>query len=493
MTIDYDIVIIGGSLAGRYAALSATKLKAKVALVETKINDAVLLVNSPYGMIYHHAFTQTGNLYQMLGNTSQFGINTSHPQTQDQCLVCVNWQQAMLYADGVVSNLQEQDSLAILSAQGVDVIVGSGQFQSSPNLAFIIGDRHLRARAYLLATGSVPAIPDIEGLQKTGFLTLPQIWQSLSSPNPPKKWVILGGVPQSIEVAQTLAKLGCSVILVVYRPQILSHYLDSEILQLLYSQLEADGVRVIQTPVTQVMRIDEQKWLQIGDKAIETDEILVAFAQQPNIEFLNLAAAGVKWYQNRLLVNDKLQTTNHRIYACGDVIGGYDCPNIANHEARIALQNSLFFPINKVSYQCIPWAIFTNPIVAQVGLTEAQAISQYNQNEVVVLRQYFKTLAVAQLQDQTTGICKLIVLNNGEILGASILGAEADELINLVALAIAQKIKVHHLASLSPIYPSFSEILAQTALQWSQQRLNRNIATQEFLESFFLFRRNWNF
>ncbi len=473
MTNDYDVVIIGGSLAGRYAALTATQLKAKVALVEPHANGAVLSVNAPYGFIYHSSVNVLGNLAQQLSQAAQFGLHASCADTTEKCLISLDAPQAMLYAKAVVSNLQEEHSPAILAAKGVDVIVGDGQFQSSPQLAFTVKDRLLRARAYLLAT-SVRIIPEIEGLEKTGFLTLSQICSSLSSPTPPKNWVIIGGVPQSIELAQTLARLGCCVTLIVERPYILSH-IDPEIALLLCSQLSAEGVRVLtQTPVTQVRRIDRKKWLQAGDKAIETDEIVVAIGQQPNIESLNLAAVGVKWNQRRLLVNDKLQTTNHRIYACGDVIGGYDCPNIANYEARIALQNALSFPKLKVNYLCTPWAIFTHPTVAQVGLTEAQAKRRYNPEEVLVLRQYFKTLTAAQLKDETTGICKLIVLRNGEILGASILGAEAGELINIIALAIAQKIKVNCLASLAPVYPSFSEIIEQTALLWSQQRLSSN-------------------
>ncbi|NJR74729.1 MAG: NAD(P)/FAD-dependent oxidoreductase [Scytonema sp. CRU_2_7] len=398
----------------------------------------------------------------------------------------------MLYAHSVVSNLQEQNSLVVLAALGVDVIVGNGQFQSSPHLSFVVNNRVLRARTYLLAMGSRPVIPEIEGLQRTGFLTIPQIWQSLSNSTPPKQWVILGGVPQSIELAQTLARCGYDVTLVVEHRNLLPN-IDSEIAQLLCSVLEAEGVRVfLKTLITQVRKIEEKKWLQVGDKAIETDEIVVAMAQQPNIESLNLAAVDVKWNQRRLLVNDKLQTTNPRIWACGDVIGGFEFANIANYEARIALQNALFFPRLKVNYRHIPWAVFTNPMFAQVGLTEAQAKRQYSPDEVIVLRQFFKTLFAAQIQDETTGICKLIVLRDGKILGASVLGTQAIELIHVIALAIAQTIKVYCLAHLAPLYPSFSEIFEQIVRDWKQQKLNSNIAWQDFLESFFHFRRNWN-
>ncbi len=484
MTIDYDVVIIGGSLAAYYAALAATQLHATVALVEPQVD---------YGFTYHHALTEIGKLAQKLNDADGFGIHTKHTDASEECHISMAWPEAMLYAQCVASNLKEKHSPAILAAQGVDVIVGSGQFQSSPQLAFAVNNRLLSARTYLLASGSRPEMPEIEGLQATGYLTLSNIWQSLDGVTLPKNWVIIGGIPQSIEIAQTLARFGCSVTLVVKHPYILP-YLDPEIAILLQAQLEVEGVRVLtQKPVTQVRLIEDKKWIQAGDKAIETDEILVATGQQPNLESLNLATVGVKWHRRSLVVNDKLQTTNPRIYACGDVIGGYDFANIANYEAKIALNNALFFPRLRVNYRSIPWAIFSVPMLAQVGLTETQAKRQFGRDEVLVLRQYFKTVTTAQIRDETTGMCKLIVLGNGEILGASILGAEAGELINLIALAMSQKIKVNHLANLSPVYPSFSEILQQTAREWSKQRLNKNVTLQEFLEGFFHFRRNWNF
>ncbi|MBW4560605.1 MAG: NAD(P)/FAD-dependent oxidoreductase [Mojavia pulchra JT2-VF2] len=484
MTIDYDVVIIGGSLAGRYAALAATQLRATVALVEPKIN---------YGFFHHQAINKITKLAHQLDDTLGIRIHPSQVDSLEKPQISVVWPETMLYAQGVVSNIEAQHSVANLAALGVDVIVGSGQFQSSPHLAFAVNERFLRARTYLLASGSRPAIPDIDGLQATGYLTLFDIWQSLKETTLPKNWVIIGGVPQSIEVAQTLARLGCDVTLIVKYPYILPS-VDHEIAQLLQAQLEVDGVRVLtQTLVTQVKRIEDKKWVQAGDKAIETDEILVAAGQQPNIESLNLAAVGVKWHQRHLVVNHKLQTTNHRIYACGDVIGGYDFANLANYEASIALKNALFFPRLRVNYRCIPRAIFSHPMLAQVGLTEAQAKRRYNRHEVLVVRQYFKTVIAAQIRDETMGICKLIALRNGKILGAEILGAEAGEVINLIALAISQNIKIQKLTNLFPVYPSFSAIIEQVIKAWNQQKSNSNIALQELLEGFFHFRRDWNF
>jgi len=483
MTNDYDIVIIGGSLAGYYAALAATELRATVALVEPKVD---------YGFIHHHTLSEISKLAQKFGVADDFGIHATHTDSSEKCHISVAWQEAMLYAQSVASNLEEQHSPAILTARGVDVIVGSGKFQSSPQLAFAVNNRLLLARTYLLASGSRPEIPEIDGLEATGYFTLSNIWQFLNGATLPNSWVIIGGIPQSIEIAQILARFGCNVTLVVKSRHILP-FIDPELAILLQAQLEVEGVRVLtEKPVTQVRRIEDKKWIQAGDKAIETDEILVATGQQPNLESLNLATVDVKWHRRSLVVNDQLQTTNHRIYACGDVIGGYNFANIANYEAKIALKNALFFPRLRVNYQSIPWAIFSVPMLAQVGLTEAQAKRQFGRDEVLVLRHYFKTVAAAQLQDETTGMCKLIVLRNGEILGASVLGAEVGELINLIALAISQKIKVKHLANLSSVYPSFSEIIEQTAREWSKQKLNSNIALQELLEGFLHFRRNWN-
>ncbi|MEA5512695.1 FAD-dependent oxidoreductase, partial [Nodularia sp. UHCC 0506] len=259
MTIDYDLVIIGGSLAGRYAALLATQLKATVALVESQIN---------YGFSQHQAMSEIGKIVHKMNAVAGLGIHPTQADTADKCQVSVTWKAAHLYTQGVISNIQEQNSLANLAALGVDVILGSGKFESSPHLVFAVNQRLLRGRTYLLASGSVPAVPEIEGLQTTGYLSLSNIWRSLQEVTLPKNWVIIGGVPQSIEVAQTLARLGCNVTLAVKSTSILP-YADPETSHLLQAQLEIDGVRVLtQKPVTQVKLIEGKKWVQAGDKAI---------------------------------------------------------------------------------------------------------------------------------------------------------------------------------------------------------------------------------
>lgn len=477
MAVDYDVVIIGGSLAGRYAAVAATQLRATVALVEPPKDE----VSQPYSLITPYALTQLGTITEQINNAEQFGIHLQNSS--------VEWAEAMQWADTVVSNLEDH-SPVILASLGVDFIDGKGQFEKLPNFAYTVNGRRLKARAYLIATNSRPAIPNIEGLQTTGYVTVSEVWRSLTSSEPPQRWVILGADPSGIQLAQTLRRFGLKVTLIVRRSHIL-HQEDPEVAQLIQATLEADGVRVLtQTLVTQVKHIQNKKWVQAGDEVIETDEILVCSGQQPNIDNLNLEAVGVKWYKRRLVLNEKLQTTNPRIYACSDAIGGYHA-NIANYEAQIALRNALFFPMFKTNYNSIPWAISSDPQLARVGLTEAQARRRYG-NDVLILRQYFKSVAAAQLSGNITGICKLVVLPNGKILGSSIVGSQAEELINVIAIAIAQNLKIDAIAQLAPIYPSMSEIFISIANSWHKSKLTRNPRLQNFLEGFFNFRRSWS-
>lgn len=487
MAVDYNVVIIGGSPAGRYAAAAAAQMGAVVALVEPFQGHGV--TRSPvFEQLTPDALTELGRVARQATAAGQFGIHFGGVNTTDN-QASVLWAEAMQWVEIVSSNLEDQNSLAVLASLGVDVIQGTGQFERQPHLVFTASKRRLRGRTYLIATGSRPAIPNIEGLQTTGYITIPEIWQLLTAAEVPNKWVIVGGNPAACQLAQTLNRFGLEVTLVVRRFHILTKE-DPDIAQLVQAILEAEGVRVLtEAPVTQVKQIQDKKWVQVGDKAIETDAILLSAGLVPDIAALNLEAVGVRYNQHRLLANEKLQTTNPRIYACGDVLGGYQFANIANYEARIALKNALFFPVSKVNYRSIPWAIFSDPQLARVGLTEAQARRGYG-GDVLVLRQYFKSVAAAQLSGDT-GICKLVVLRNGEILGASLVGSQAGELINVIALAISHRLKVDAIANLAPVIPTMSEIFEQIAATWSQAKLSSNIGRQNFLESFFNLRRSW--
>jgi pyruvate/2-oxoglutarate dehydrogenase complex dihydrolipoamide dehydrogenase (E3) component len=479
VTVEYDLLVIGGTTVARQAAVAAAQLQARVALVEPE--------SISRDLAWLRCYHQVGRVNYRVQQYPWLCNPTERDGTADDLSApTVQFDTAMQWAKAAVSNLEDRDSPSILGLLGIDVVIGTGEFCRKPHLAFVVNDRYLRARSYLIATDSRVVLPKIDGLLAAEAITPKDIWQQFNPEKLPKNWVVIGGNAIAVELAQTLARLGADITLVVKSPQILATE-DPEAAFLIQAQLEAEGICILtETEVLQVKRIEEKKWVQAGNKAIEADEILVATGYQPQVESLNLEGVGVKMQGRRLLVNDKLQTTNPRIYACRD-----RRPQIAELEARIALKNALFCPVFKVDYRAMPTAVFTDPMLARIGLTEPQARARYGK-DVLVLQQYFKTSSKAQIMGESTGFCQIIVRRNGEILGAHIVGVEAGELIHPLALCMRQKLKVAALASIPYISDTLSEINYRTAQLWQQQCLNQNHRLLDWLEGFFHWRRSLN-
>ncbi|MDY7022250.1 MAG: NAD(P)/FAD-dependent oxidoreductase [Cyanobacteriota bacterium] len=478
--IDYDVVIIGGSPTGRYAAALATQQQARVALVEPQ---KPTFPGQCWHSAHSNALLSIGQAVRQLERTQQFGLEwESSPN------LSLNWQQTQNWLQTVVANLEVQNSPTLLAASGVDVIFGQGEFIRKPHLAFVVNQRTLRSRTYLLATASQAKIPAIEGLALTGFLTA----QSIHKLNEiPESLAVIGGDPSGVELAQTFARLGSNVTIIVKNNHILPKE-DDEAATLVQAKLEAEGIRVIsQTEVLQTKQIQEKKWIQAGNKAIEVDEIILAAGLQPQLSRLNLEGVGVKFNRQYLHLNSKLQTTNSRIYACGDISGGYSYPHIADAEATVALKNALYFPVFRMDYHGIPWATFCEPQLARVGLTEAQAQRRYG-DQIRVHREYFKQLPKAIIEDERIGFCKLIGHQKGQILGATIVGTEASEMVAIIALAIRQGLKMDAIAQLPQIWPTFSQMTQQTAIAWLQQRRRCNTLLTDWIENIFHWRRSWS-
>ncbi len=477
--LDYDVVIIGGTITGIYAAITARQLQGRVALIQPSPS----ILSSTQGFNHCKIINQIGNFVEQINHKQQFGI---YQKNEDYSNLWVKFEEAKKYADYVVSNQLATSEPTVLATLGIDVIFGEGKFVDRPNLAFVVKGRHLRSRTYLLATPSQPIIPPISGLTTTGFITPPKIEQLSKQP---QNLVVIGGEPSGIEIAQSFSRLGSQVTMVVKNPHILGKE-DSEAAFLVQAKLEAEGIRILtQAEVYQIRKIDDKKWILVGNEAIETDEIILAAGNKPNLETLNLEAVGVRFNNNSLLLNQKLQTTNSRIYACGDLVGGYSFPHLANYEAEIAIKNILYLPIFQVNYSSIPWAIFSEPQLARVGLTEQQARRRYGE-KVLVSQQYFKNIDRAQILSKTTGYCKIISHRNGKILGVSIVGNQASEIIHIMALAIRQGIKIEAIAELPHIWPTISEINAQTATAWLRQKREGNQILKDLLENLFHWRRS---
>lgn len=432
MKFDYDLVIIGNTIEAIYAASKAVYLKSRVALVFSPLD-----VN----------------------------LRASERLFQRSCTSDINQH---------------------LSCLGVDVIIGNGEFIAKPNRVFLVNNRKLTSRSYLIATGAKIVLPNLPDLEQIGCLTLDHLCQS-DLTNLPQNLAIIGNNPQSIELSQLLAKLGKNVN-VILREKRLLPYLDFQASFLLQCHLETEGINIFtESPWTQIKQIDQQKWLQIGNQVIQVDEVILAQNYQPNLTNLNLESWGVKFNQSGFpLVNNKLQTTNPNLYVCGDILGGYSQTNIAESEADIAVKNALFFPLFKVNYNCLPVTVFTNPNLAQFGLSEHQA-KQYYGNNVQVICEYFKHLPNCQFTDQNSGFCKIIFLNDGTILGCVMVGEKAAEIIGALAFAMAKNIKLPQLANFYYPYFTNSAIIGKAALSAKIQLLKNNKNLLSLLETWF----NW--
>lgn len=479
MAVDYDLVVIGGGSGGLVVAAIAAQLQAKVALVEkAKLGGDCLW----YGCVPSKSLIHAARVAYDAKHGSRFGIYTQPPR--------VNFAEAMGHVQGVIAAIQPHDSPERFRSLGVEVIFGSGEF--SDRRTFTVNGRLLRARAFVIATGSRPALPPVPGLQEAGFLTNEQVF---SLTQQPASLAVIGAGPIGCELGQAFHRLGTEVHLIASRAQILPKE-DPEAAAVVEEQLRSEGIQIYkQLRAKRVEVIDGKKHLWLGPpesdatEKVVAEEILLSAGRAPNVETLNLEAAGVTYNSQGIHVNAKLQTSNPRIYACGDVIGGYQFTHVAGFEAYYATINSLMlplFPLKTVDYSVIPWATFTEPELARVGMTEEQARKRYD--DVRVLKQPFAGVDRAQAEGATTGFAKFIVRNNGTILGAHIVGPSAGELIHEVILAMRNKLKISALGSIH-IYPTLAEVNSKASLLLTKQKFAENPWQKDWLTKFFRFRR----
>jgi pyruvate/2-oxoglutarate dehydrogenase complex dihydrolipoamide dehydrogenase (E3) component len=455
LSVDYDLVVIGTTIAAQQAAIAAVNLKARVALVLPEITN---IHPHPHADLYHHA------LGKMAKTNRPNQLRLNHPASYP-------W----LYAQTAIENLAMQYNPALLAAKGVDTIVGNGEFCRRPKLAFNVNRRYLRASSYLVATGSIPPHRAIPGLKVTGYLTAYNL-HTIAPDRIPLRWTIIGEEVIGVELAQTLAYLGCQVKLIVSTPQILPEE-DPDIAYLIQAQLEADGVEIyLDSNVIQIERINEEQIIDIGADKIATDIIFLALPERPAIEGLNLVGIGVDYDDKGIGVDRQLRTSHRRVYACGSVcgniVGGYRGDRVTIYEAEIAVKNALFGEKNRVNYQGLPWAIYTDPPLARMGMSPAEANS-YRRGKYQVLKQYFKVTSSAIFDNFPSGLCQIVVNHQGQIFGATIVGANAPDLVQFLTLAVHQRLNITDLLSLPGLSPTYTDIIARTAQEWLTVRANK--------------------
>jgi pyruvate/2-oxoglutarate dehydrogenase complex dihydrolipoamide dehydrogenase (E3) component len=415
--IDYDLVIIGGTVTARNAALQAARTQKRIALIEP--SDTLPIPVD----LHRQAIAQAAQVAHHHRHADLWGFPATTPPHQWRTLT--DW--TTLTATTLT---QTPDRLA---AAGVDIIIGNGSFIRHPQ-AFQINGRLLRSRHYLLAPPTQAYIPPIaQNIALTPDSLLHQPWQS-----PPDRLLILSTEPIGIELAQSFNRLGTQVTLITESAHLLKTA-DHNAMNWLRSQLEAEGITILtDSPITQIDQRGTLKRLRAGETILEAEEILIATGRRSRLQDLNLEAIDVQWHPHGIPVNRHLQTSNLQVYACGEVLGGYALPHLAEYEIAIALHNAFSLRKTSTEYYLIPWEIQTQPEFAQVGMTVSQAKKTYPDIKVLPLPGRTEQAAI---QNEATGWGEMIVRRNGRILGAQMLGTGAREAIDAIALAMRSKLK----------------------------------------------------
>lgn len=469
---EYNLVVIGGGSGGLVVASIAAQLKAKVALVESDRLGGDCLW---HGCVPSKALIEASRAITQIKQAERFGIYSSE--------VKVDFAAVMAHVQNTIQAIQPHDSPERFRGLGVEVIFGKGEFVS-PKI-FQVNGRSLRADRFVIATGSRSLIPEIPGLEQLDFLTNKNIFDLTECP---KSLIVLGGGAMGCELAQAFSRLGSKVTILTKSDRLLPKE-EPEISELLKIQFQKEGIEIVTRVESDRVKTESGKvTVLVQEREYQAEKLLIATGRKPNIENLNLEIAGVKFSKNGIQVNKKLQTTNSRIYACGDVIGKFNFTHVAGTEAITVAKNALFLPVSKMNWNLIPWATFTDPEIAHVGLTEAEVRAKYPQKSIQILCQDYAAVDRAQAANKIIGFAKIICTDDGEILGAHLVGAQAGELIQEVVLAMQAKLKVSALTGIH-IYPTYAELISKTALTQTNQKYSQNLGLQNLLARFFRIRR----
>ena len=359
----------------------------------------------------------------------------------------------------VIAAIEPHDSAERFRGLGAHVVFGKAQFVARRFLE--VGDTSVTARRFIVATGSAPVIPSIPGLDSVPYFTNETLFDSAPEPS---HLLVLGGGPVGVEMAQAYRRLGAEVTLVEGK-RLLGRD-DPELVPIVRAQLIEDGVTIHEeTPVTAVEADGAGVALTCGSGdaslRLSGSHLLVAAGRRPKIEGLGLEDAGVALNDGVPLIDARLRTTNKRIFAIGDVVGPYRFTHTASYQARIVITNALFRLPARVRYDAVPWVTYTDPELAHVGLSEAEARAK--SNEVRILRFPFEENDRAIAEGATRGLVKVVATRRGRVLGASIVGAHAGELILPWVLAVKYRLGVGKLAQAIVPYPTLSEASARAA------------------------------
>lgn len=446
-TLKADLCVIGGGSGGLSVAAGASQMGADTILVEGgKMGGDCL----NYGCVPSKALIAAAKKAYGLHHADVFGV-TGEP-------LKVDYAKAMDHVADVIAGIAPHDSVERFESLGVRVVEGYGGF-SGPN-ELVVGETKIHARRFIISTGSSPAAPPVPGLEECGYMTNETVFENRVMPD---HLLIIGGGPIGMEMAQAHRRLGCRVTVLEAFTALGKD--DPDLTSIALENLRAEGLDIREgakiTNVTRKsdggIRID----LDEGE-ALEGSHLLVAAGRKPNLERLNLEAAGVGYSRTGIEVDARLRTSNKKIFAIGDAAGGFQFTHVAGYHAGIVIRNALFRLPAKVNYDGLPWVTYTDPEIANVGLTEAQAREKFGEDIKILTFPYAENDR-ARAERRTEGMIKAVVTKKGKILGAGIVGVQAGELIQPWALAITGKLKISAMASFISPYPTLGEINKRAA------------------------------
>ncbi len=455
----YNLVVIGAGTAGLVAAVGAAGLGAKVALIEKHLMGGDCL---NVGCVPSKAIIRAGRAAADASDAATFGVNVPAG-------TIVDFAQVMERMRRLRADISPNDSAARFRDLGVDIFLGAGRFTGPKSVQ--VDSQTLRFAKAVIATGARAAGPPIPGLDQVPYLTNETLF---SLTELPKRFGIIGAGPIGCEIAQSFARFGSEVYLVEAKHGILPRE-DREAAEIVEKAMEKDGVKVLCCGQDlKLAKADGGIRLQTESHHkgydVMVDQLLVAAGRAPNVEHLGLETAGVEFHKKGVTVNDRLQTTNPRIFACGDVCSPYQFTHAADFMARIVIQNALFKGRAKASSLIIPWSTYSSPEIAHVGLYEKEAADQ--DIPVDTYTQPLSGVDRAILDGESEGFVR-VHLRQGtdEILGATIVAAHAGDLIGELTLAMKAKIGLKTVASTIHPYPTQAEAIRKTGDLYNRTRL----------------------
>ena len=449
---EYDLIVIGAGGAGSTAAGIAARLGKRVALIERdKLGGTCL----NYGCDPTKTLLHTASVLYHAQHAAGLGLRI--PQAK------ADWKAVQAHVRQVQETIRGgtlEQAHAGITAQGIDLFMGQAMFTSPHEI--LVNGKILRGKRFLIATGTVAMIPEIEGLAETGYITNVE---AVSLTELPKRLVVIGAGPIGLEFAQMFSRFGSQVVVLERGWQPLPRE-DPELAMLLSSQLTAEGIRLEFGAEMRCSEINEHgKHIHIHgedgkEEDLATDQILVAVGRRPALDELNLEAAGVEFTKEGITTNATLCTNVPHIWAAGDITSKYQFTHVASDQGKLVAHNIFSRKPKAFDDRVIPWVTFTDPELARVGMSEADL--QEAGIEYRVGRAYFHKLDRAIANDQTFGSVKLLADVKGKILGGHILGANAGEFIAPVVYAMRFGLTAKKMAEAMLPYPTMSE-----AVRWA--------------------------